>query len=186
MNKHITAFDLDLIIMAAMRWNISSRSGNPENTRQFLRANWYHPHIVRRHWLYLRDLYEEPHFWSKVYGSDLVSEWIPFRIELKSMPERPPHRLNRAVRDNGAGILTVDALNYTLGRASYTLGRASYMPGVLMDFLHTNWKHPEIQQQQETILTTIRQWLDRTKAEPIYVYVPEWQALYNKLKTQTI
>ena len=177
MNKHITAFDLDLIIMAALRWNISNRMGNPENTRRFLRANWYHPHIVRRHWLYLRDLYEEPRFWSNVYGSDLVSEWTPFRIELKSMPERPPHRLNRTVRDNGAGILTVDALNYTLGRASY-------MPGVLMDFLHTNWLHPEIQQQRDTILTTIREWLDRTKAEPTYVYAPEWQALYNKLQKQ--
>jgi hypothetical protein len=177
MNKHITAFDLDLIIMAAMRWNISSRSGTPENTRRFLLANWYHPHIVRRHWLYLRDLNEDPVFWSRVYGIDLVSEWTPFRIELESMPELPPRRLNRTVRDNGAGILTVDALNYSLGRASY-------MPGVMMTFLRDNWQHPEIQQQQETILATIRQWLDHTKAEPIYVYVPEWQALYNKLQKQ--
>lgn len=48
MNKHITAFDLDLIIMAAMRWNISSRSGNPENTRRFLLANWQHPEIQQQ------------------------------------------------------------------------------------------------------------------------------------------
>lgn len=176
MNKHITAFDLDLIIMAAMRWNISSRSGNPENTRQFLLANWQHPHIVRRHWLYLRDLYEDAHFWERVDGNSR-QEWLDFRAMLASKPVLPPHRLNRTVRDNGAGILTVDALNYTLGRASY-------MPGVLMDFLHTNWKHPELQQQRDTILTTIKTWLDRTEADPIYVYAPEWQALYNKLQKQ--
>lgn len=48
MNKHITAFNLDLITMAAMRWNISSRSGKLENTRRFLRANWQHTEIQQQ------------------------------------------------------------------------------------------------------------------------------------------
>lgn len=176
MNKHITAFDLDLIIISALRWNISNRSGNPENTRQFLLANWQHPHIVRKRWLYFEDLDREPRFWEHVDGTSR-QQWVDFRALLASQPTLPPRRLNRKIRSKGIGLLTVDALNYSLGRASY-------MPGVLMDFLHTNWKHPELQQQRDTILSTIREWLDRTKAEPFYVYVPEWQALYNRLKTE--
>lgn len=174
MNKHITAFDLDLIIMAALRWNISSRSGNPENTRQFLRANWQHPHIVRKHWLYFEDLERDTRFWERVDGNSR-QEWLDFRAMLASQHELPPRRLNRKIRSKGIGLLSVDALNYTLGRASY-------MPGVMITFLRDNWLHPELQQQQETILATIREWLDRTKAGPIEVYVLEWQALYNKLK----
>lgn len=176
MNKHITAFDLDLIIISALRWNISSRSGNPENTRQFLLANWQHPHIVRKHWLYFEDLDRDTRFWEHVDGISR-QQWVDFRALLASQPILPPRRLNRKIRSKGIGLLAVDALNYALGRASY-------MPGVLMDFLRTNWKHPELQQQRDTILSTLREWLDRDHTSATWCYLPEWQALYNKLKTE--
>lgn len=175
MKTTITVLDHDLIIAAALRWNIASGQGSPANTRQYLRANWHHPQIIQKHWLYLRDLAEESDFWQRVDGQNRQT-WRDYRETLATMPELPRHRQNRKLRTRGIGLLTVDALHYTLGRTSY-------MPGVLMEHLRANWHHPELQQQRETILTTIAHWLNH-ETTATYAYQPAWQTLHHQLKTQ--
>lgn len=166
--------DLDLIIIAALRWNISSRMGDRENTAAFLLANWYHPHIIARHRLYLRDLNEESDFWQRVDEKDRDF----FRIlhdKLEPMPTLPANRWQRKVRTKGLGQLTLDAL-------MYSMGRASYMPGAIMDFLRANWQHPELQARRAEILSALKTWLDTHCDDPLWCYRDQWKATYDTLQ----
>ncbi len=100
-NKALAVHDIDLIVMAALRYTMGRSSYMVETMQSFLRAHWDNPNIVRMQHTMLTDLEEfinrwEEHTDLESYDMTIFNSWKLLYREL--VPRTAEDRLTHAAK----------------------------------------------------------------------------------------
>lgn len=100
-SKELAVYDIDLIVMAALRYTLGRSSYMVETMQNFLRAHWDNPNIVRMQHTMLTDMEEFVNRWEKhtdpgSYDMSILNSWKILYREL--VPRTDEDRLTRAAR----------------------------------------------------------------------------------------
>ena len=116
-SKTLAVQDIDLIVMAALRYTLGRSSYMVETMQNFLRAHWDNPNIVRMQHTMLTDMEEFINSWEKhtepgSYDMTIFNSWKMLYREL--VPRTDEDRLTHAAKqylqaisdDDGELVLT--------------------------------------------------------------------------------
>lgn len=100
-SKALAVYDIDLIVMAALRYTLGRSSYMVETMQNFLRAHWDNPNIVRMQHTMLTDMEEFVNRWEKhtdpgSYDMSILNSWKILYREL--VPRTNEDRLTHAAR----------------------------------------------------------------------------------------
>lgn len=100
-SKALAVHDIDLIVMAALRYTLGRSSYMVETMQNFLRAHWDNPNIVRMQHTMLTDMEEFVNRWEKhtdpgSYDMSILNSWKILYREL--VPRTDEDRLTHAAR----------------------------------------------------------------------------------------
>lgn len=142
-SKALAVHDIDLIVMAALRYTLGRSSYMVETMQSFLRTHWDNPNIVRMQHTMLTDLEEFINCWEKhtdsgTYDMSILNSWKLLYREL--VPRTDEDRLTHAAKlhlqtisdDDGELVLTrleastnLDMANLDRLRVRLTFGSES-------------------------------------------------------------
>lgn len=100
-SKALAVHDIDLVVMAALRYTLGRSSYMVETIQSFLRAHWDNPNIVRMQHTMLTDLEEFINRWENhtdpgSYDMTILNSWKILYREL--VPRTDEDRLTHAAR----------------------------------------------------------------------------------------
>lgn len=142
-SKVLAVHDIDLIVMAALRYTLGRSSYMVETMQSFLRAHWDNPNVVRMQHTMLTDIEEFINRWEKLtdpgsYDMTVLNSWKLLYREL--VPRTDEDRLTNAAKeylqvlddDDGELVLTrleaaakLDMANVDRLRVRLTFGSES-------------------------------------------------------------
>ena len=116
-SKALAVHDIDLIVMAALRYTLGRSSYMVETTQSFLRAHWDNPNVARMQHTMLTDIEEFINRWEKhtdpgSYDTAILNSWKLLYREL--VPRTDEDRLTHVAKqylqtvsdDDGELVLT--------------------------------------------------------------------------------